>query len=495
VDQERLRALADQATVRLLNKPGTTSSNRGGWMMIATILIEAWDLYAISFLLIFIKTEYNPTAVELGLATAAVQGGALVGALLGGLVADRLGRKRVFILTMILFIILAAAQGFSMNIWDLIIIRFLLGIPLGSDIANGYAYIMESMSKGAREKMGTRWQFMFGLGEVFAILVITVMYTAGIDHEVLWRVGLALGAVPAVILLLARLDLPETPLSLLHRGQFVKAKEMSQKLFDDPLEMLPNEDVKLEKVKVDDFLKVMWADPVKKRATIFGWISNACQGAEFTAFAFYLPVILVVAGVGVSSSGNITGTNLVTALIYVLATISGFVAPLMLPRIGHRGLAMWGYGLAFVGLVVGAFALLNDWKVIIVVAACVLMWGHYWDASNGMTIVSMVAPPRFKATASGFGYLFVKAASFFGAFVFPVMTAAWGSFWATLAVSLLSLTGFLSAKYILPEMYGYVEQEEVAAAVAAGEPVPGESARRLRPRAGARGRSGVGGSG
>ena len=476
MDQSRLRELADQATVRLLNKPGTTSSNRGGWMMIATILIEAWDLYAISFLLIFIKTEYNPTAVELGLATAAVQGGALVGALLGGLVADRLGRKRVFILTMVLFIVLAAAQGFSTSIWDLIVIRFLLGIPLGSDIANGYAYIMESMSKGTREKMGTRWQFMFGLGEVFAILVITVMYTAGIDHEVLWRVGLALGAVPAVILLLARLDLPETPLSLLHRGQFVKAKEMSQKLFDDPLEMLPNEDVKLEKVKVDDFLKVMWADPVKKRATIFGWISNACQGAEFTAFAFYLPVILVVAGVGVSSSGNITGTNLVTALIYVLATISGFVAPLMLPRIGHRGLAMWGYGLAFVGLVVGAFALLNDWKVIIVVAACVLMWGHYWDASNGMTIVSMVAPPRFKATASGFGYLFVKAASFFGAFVFPVMTAAWGSFWATLAVSLLSLTGFLSAKYILPEMYGYVEQEEVAAAVAAGEPVPRESA-------------------
>ena len=118
---------------------------------------------------------------------------------------------------------------------------------------------------------------------------------------------------------------------------------MSQKLFDDPLEMLPNEDVKLEKVKVDDFLKVMWADPVKKRATIFGWISNACQGAEFTAFAFYLPVILVVAGVGVSSSGNITGTNLVTARIYVLATISGLHRPADAaagrpPRPGHVGL-------------------------------------------------------------------------------------------------------------------------------------------------------------
>jgi len=69
--------------MRLLNKPGTASSNRGGWMMIATILIEAWDLYAISFLLIFIKNEYNPTAAQLGLATAAVQGGALIGASMG----------------------------------------------------------------------------------------------------------------------------------------------------------------------------------------------------------------------------------------------------------------------------------------------------------------------------------------------------------------------------------------------------------------------------
>jgi MFS family permease len=461
MEQERIRELADEATERLLNKPGTVSSTKGGWMMISTILIEAWDLYAIAFVLIFIKQEYNPTPGQLGLVAAAVQGGALVGALLGGYVADRLGRKRVFILTMILFIIFAIAQAFSQNIWDLIIIRFLIGIPLGSDIANGYAYIMESMPRRARERMGSRWQGMFGLGEVFSIIVITIMYASGLNPQILWRVALALGAVPALILLLARLNLPETPLSLLHRGQFKKAKETSMELFDDPLEMLPDEDVHIDKVKVGDFLHVIWADPIKKRSTIFGWISNACQGAEFTAFGFYIPIILVVAGVGVSSGGSLLGTNLVTALIFSLATVAGFVAPMMLHRIGHRGLSMWGFGLAFVGLIVGAIALHFDWKVVIVIAACVLMWGHYWDASNGMTIVSMVAPPRFKATASGFGYVFVKAAAFFGAFIFPVMTAAWGQAGATLAVSVLSLIGFLSAAFILPEMYGYVEQEEV----------------------------------
>ena len=110
---------------------------------------------------------------------------------------------------MILFIVLALAQGFSQNIWDLIIIRFLIGIPLGSDIANGYAYIMESMSKGAREKMGSRWQFMFGLGEVLAIVIITLMYLTGMGHGILWRIGLALGAVSALVLLLYRLDLPD----------------------------------------------------------------------------------------------------------------------------------------------------------------------------------------------------------------------------------------------------------------------------------------------
>jgi MFS family permease len=457
-----LRHLSDQATRQLLNKPGTLSSTQGGWMMIATILIEAWDLYAIAFVLIFIKTDLNPTAAETGLAMAAVQGGALIGAFLGGMIADRFGRKKVFIGTMVLFIILAVAQAFVQNIWELVIIRFLLGIPLGSDISNGYAYIMESMSRGKREEMGSRWQFMFGVGEVVSIIIVTLLYVSGMDHAVLWRLALALGAVPAFILLLGRLNLPETPLSLLQRGKFVRAKEVSQQLFDDPLEMLPNHDVTLPKPKVSDFLTVIWADPIKRRATIFAWISNACQGAEFTAWGFYLPVILVLSGVGVSHGGNMTGTNIVTALIFCLATVSGYVAPLMLKRIGHRGVSMWGFGLAFLGLILGGFAIQFDWKILIVVGACILMWGHYWDASNGMTIASMVAPTRFRATASGFGYVFVKAASFFGAFVFPVVSAHFGKAGATFVVSILSLIGFLSAKFILPEVYGYVEAEEAA---------------------------------
>jgi hypothetical protein len=323
------------------------------------------------------------------------------------------------------------------------------------------------MSKGKREDMINYNEFMWGIGEVCSLAIITCLYLTGMDHSLLWRIGLGLGAVPAFVLLVGRLNLPETPLSLLQRGHFKKAKAVSQQLFDDPLDMLPDEDVVIAKPKLSDFLSVIWKDPIKRRATIFGWISNACQGAEFTAWGFYLPVILVLSGVGVSSSGNLVGSNIVTALIFCLATLSGFVAPLVLSRIGHRGLSMWGFGMAFVGLILGGFAIMYDIKPLIVVGACILMWGHYWDASNGMTICSMVAPSRFKATASGFGYVWVKAASFFGAFVFPVISLNFGKAGATFIVAILSLIGFLSAKFILPEIYGYVESEEVPAAAPA----------------------------
>ena len=113
MDKATITRLSDEATEVLLNKPGTISSRKGGWMMISTILIESWDLYAIAFVLTFIKAEYKPTAGQLGLVSAAVQGGAMIGALLGGWVADRLGRKKVFLLTMTLFVLLAVAQGFS----------------------------------------------------------------------------------------------------------------------------------------------------------------------------------------------------------------------------------------------------------------------------------------------------------------------------------------------------------------------------------------------
>ena len=462
--QEELQELSDRAGAHILSLQGTKSGTRTGWLMITTILIEAWDLYSISFLLIFIKDEFKPDAALLGLASASVQLGALLGAVIGGWAADRLGRRTVFLTTMALFVVLAITQAFAHNMWDLVIIRFFLGVPLGSDIASGYAYIMESMPKGKREVMGNRWQGMFGIGEVACIIVVTIMFLSGMDHGLLWRIGLAMGAVPALVLFLMRLDISDTALSLIQAGKFKQAKKVAKEMFNDPLDMLPDEDHQVKRPRTRDFLVDIWNDPIRRRASIYGWISNAAQGIEFSAFGFYLPIIFLLSGV----SGLIE-TNFFLAGIYILATISGFVAPMITPKLGHRGISQWGFGGTWISLVAAALFLQLGWKPLIPIAAASLMWFHYWSASNGMTICSMVAPSRYKATASGFGYIFVKLPNFLTIFLFPVLFEHWGIALATLLVSFSSLIAFLAAHFILPEVYGYIERQKEAAPAAVGE--------------------------
>jgi MFS family permease len=181
------------------------------------------------------------------------------------------------------------------------------------------------------------------------------------------------------------------------------------------------------------------------------------QGIEFSAFGFYLPIIFVLSGVS-----GIVGTNVLLAGIYTLATISGFIAPMITPKLGHRGISQWGFGGTCLSLFAAALFLHLDWKLLLPVAAASLMWFHYWSASNGMTICSMVAPSRYKATASGFGYIFVKLPNFLTIFLFPVVFEHLGLAVSTALVALSSLTGFLGARFILPEVYGYIEQAKEA---------------------------------
>jgi MFS family permease len=443
------RSVIDSA-IRHLVTDHSPQGNRIGWLMMASILVEAWDLYGIAFVLIFIRDQYHPSPLLLGLAAAGTQGGAVIGALLGGWLSDKLGRRLMFLATMVLFIVLALAQAFVTSVAALAAIRLLLGVPLGSDIATGYTYIMESMPKGKREVMGNRWQFMFAVGQVLTLGVIAIFLILNLDHEWIWRVTLGLGAVPALIILILRHDLPETAMWLVRQGRFREAKEVATRMYDDRLDMLPDQDVKVVKPHPTAFLADIRQDPIRWRATLYGWIACFAQGSEFSTFAFYLPVLFVMVGVS-----SILGTTLVTMALYVIAAISGWVGPLLTPKIGHRGISIAGFGIVFVSLLIAAAALYTGNKAVLPFAAATMLWGHYWDASNCMTIPSMVAKPEYRGTASGFSYVFVKLPSFLAIFLFPTLFTAIGQAGATLFVAVFPLIGLLAAIFILPEVYGF----------------------------------------
>ena len=439
-----------QGAVRHLIQNYTPRGNKVGWLMMASILVEAWDLYSIAFVLIFIRDQYNPDPFMLGLAAAGTQGGAMIGALIGGWRSDKIGRRVMFLATMIMFIVLAVAQAFVPGVTWLIVIRFLLGIPLGSDISTGYTYIMESMAKGDREVMGNRWQFMFAVGEVLTLAVIAIFLVANIDHEIVWRVTLGLGALPALIILIMRHDVPETAVWLVQQGRFREAKQVAQQMYNDRLDMLPDQDVTLPKARTSAFLADLRKDPTRWRATLYGWIACFAQASEFSTFAFYLPVLFAMVGVS-----SVLGNNLVTMALFSFAALSVWVGPLLTPRIGHRGIGIAGFAIVLVSLLIAAAALYTGHKYILPFAAAAMLWGHYWDASNCMTIPTMVAKPEYRGTASGFAYMFVKLPSFLAIFLFPSLFAAIGQANATLLVAIFPLIGLLAAIFILPEVYGY----------------------------------------
>jgi predicted MFS family arabinose efflux permease len=445
------QAVMDRAVAHLVSNYNP-KGNRVGWLMIASILVEAWDLYSIAFVLVFIREIFHPSPAMLGLAAAGTQGGAVVGALLGGWLSDKIGRRTVFLSTMLMFIVLALAQAFAPNMVWLVVIRLILGIPLGSDISNGYTYIMESMPKGEREVMGNRWQFMFALGEVATLAVIAVLIVSELPHDLVWRVTLGLGAVPAAVIFFMRHDLPETAIWLIRHGRFREAKKVTADMYGDSLAMLPDEDIEIEKPRPSQFLADIRSNPIRWRATLFGWIACFAQSSEFSTFAFYIPVLFVMVGVS-----GILGTDLVTLGLYIIAAISGWVGPLITPRIGQRGLSIAGFGIVLVALLVAAAALYTGHVGVLPFAAAAMLWGHYWDAENVMTIPAMVAKPEYRGTASGFAYVFVKLPSFLAIFLFPVLFNAIGQANATLFTAVFPLIGLLAAIFILPEVYGFDE--------------------------------------
>jgi len=447
---ESQQQAAMNGAIRHLVSKYNPKGNRVGWLMMSSILVEAWDLYSIAFVLVFIKDQFHPDPLLLGLAAAGTQGGALVGAMLGGWLSDKIGRRVMFLATMVLFIVLALLQAFVTSVEWLVVVRFALGVPLGSDISNGYTYIMESMPKGKREVMGNRWQFMFAIGEVMTLAVIAVFLIANLDHELVWRVTLGLGALPALVILLMRHDLPETAVWLIRHGRFREAKQVSMQMFGDNLDMLPDEDAIVPKPRPSAFLADIRKDPIRWRATLYGWIACFAQGSEFSTFAFYLPVLFVMVGVS-----SVLGTDLVTMALFSIAAVAGWVGPLLTPKIGQRGISIAGFAIVLVSLLVAAGALYTGQTLILPFAAAAMLWGHYWDASNCMTIPTVVARPEYRGTASGFAYMFVKLPSFLAIFLFPSLFAAIGQANATLFVAIFPLIGLLAAIFILPEIYGY----------------------------------------
>ncbi len=198
------------------------------------IFVDGYNIIIISFGLAGISAAFHPSAYLLGLIGLSVIIGNLIGALIAGYVVDRIGRKTIFILDLIFFVGFAILSGLVTNALELLVARILVGIGIGLDYPIATSYLSEFSPVKSRGKYLVMNITFFNIAGIIATAVAYWLLSFG--ELVAWRYMLMSAAVPALIVLLARLGTPESPRWLLIKGRKKEAKEVIEKVIGKPLD-------------------------------------------------------------------------------------------------------------------------------------------------------------------------------------------------------------------------------------------------------------------
>src|SRR4051812_11970799 len=164
---------------------------------------------------------------DVGLAGSAYLAGAVLGALFFGWLTDRLGRKKLFFITLTIYLLATAATAFSWNLWSFLLFRFLTGAGIGGEYAAINSTIQELVPARVRGWTDLVINGSFWIGAALGALAgIGLPGPARIDREHGWRAAFLIGAVLACIVFFMRLWLPESPRWLMTHGRAAEAEEI-----------------------------------------------------------------------------------------------------------------------------------------------------------------------------------------------------------------------------------------------------------------------------
>src|SRR5258705_149882 len=164
-------------------------------------------------------------AAEIGWAASAYIGGAVLGALVFGRLADRLGRKRIFLVTLAVYLVATVATAFSFNLASFALCRFLTGFGIGGEYAAINSAIDELIPARVRGRVDLAINGSFWIGAAMgAGLSILLLNEQIVKPEIGWRLAFVLGGILGFAILLVRRHVPESPRWLLMHGRTAEAE-------------------------------------------------------------------------------------------------------------------------------------------------------------------------------------------------------------------------------------------------------------------------------
>ena len=371
-------------------------------------LFDAMDTGLIAFVLPVLAREWSLSPAQTGWIGSIGLIGMALGAVLAGTIADRIGRKQVFTLTVLLYSISTGLCAVAWNYESLLVFRFLVGFGLGGELPVAATLMSEYAPAHLRGRFIVLLESFWALGWLAAACIAYLLIPVyG------WQAAFVIGTLPALYVFVLRLHMPESVRYLLSKGRVDEAKEIIRaierqlKLPEKPfLDQLAPQTVQAETVETPGFLS-LWAKGMRRR-TIMLWC--AWFGIVFSYYGIFmwLPSIVYAQGFEIVKTFEYV-------LVMTLAQLPGYYAAAWLVDvIGRR----YTLGLFLLMSGVCSFFFGNAGSV-----AMLLMWGAAMSFFNlgAWGVIYTYTPEQYPTSMRALGSGWAAGFGRIGGMIAPML--------------------------------------------------------------------------
>lgn len=311
------------------------------WIVAAGEFVDGYDLLVIGAAILFLRPAFHLSTGLTGLVSAISFIGAAIGVLVAGDVADRVGRRAVFLFNLLFFVAAAILSALCTNVAELVVARFFVGFGVGMDIPTSSAFLAEIAPKDDRGRFAGSFPNIMWLVGASASVIIAIAIRSSAGAQT-WRWLFGVAAVPALVILFTRRWLPESPRWLAVHGREDEARAVAKRLGIEVQPPTPGTDLSRYRQLI--------APPLGRRVLIVTIIfAFNCFGGGVSTVAG--PLVIKSAGIGTSHALEFSLAGFVVGLIGVILGMQ------IIDRVSRVRYGIWtvaglfvaGEGLAWVG--------------------------------------------------------------------------------------------------------------------------------------------------
>jgi len=431
--------------------------NRGFIYRISTIaalggVLYGYDMGIIAAAALFVKRTFRLSTVMEEWVVSIVLIGAMIGAIVGGAVADRIGRRATLVWAAGIFILGSVLAPLSTGVAMLIVARAIIGIGIGFTSVTAPVYVSELAPPQSRGVLIGLYQFALTLGIALADFV-----GYWLAAQQAWRLMFGLAVVPTLFFLLVILTVPESPRWLFAHGSPQDAEAVLRSYTDNAgaQQFLADIEEGL-KTPMEQSWSALWSPAVRGPLFIAVGLTVLQQVTGINTIIYYGPRIFELAG-SASHASAIFATLLV-AVVNVLATIVGIA---LVDRIGRKPLLYVGVS----GMTIALFALSFSFShngalgasLGAVAIACLMVYITCFAFSLGAIawiLVAEVFPLRVRGRGVAAGTLFSGIANFAVSLTFLSLIDRLGSAGTFAIYGTLSIVTLVFVRFVVPETRG-----------------------------------------